>query len=82
MFKKFVAKLVGFREQMTDFSVRTHQERSAEESRRKALKGSLDAKERHERIMAGWSRKYVLETTIPEGQVARPNDSAIEKGNE
>lgn len=67
---------------MTDFSVRTHQERSAEESRKEALKESLDAKERHEQTMASRSRKYVSETTVPAGEIIRPNDSAVEKANE
>jgi len=70
MIKKFLTKLVGWREKEANFSARTFKEKSAEESR--------EAKERHDQIMAGREQKYVSERTVPaEGEILGPSDSAL-----
>jgi len=72
MIKKPQAKLVGSHEQMTDFSVRTFKEKSAQESR--------DAAQRHDEIMDRRKKKYVSETTVPsEEQLRRPSNSVEKK---
>lgn len=74
MLKKFIAKLVGFREQMEDFSARTYKERSAQESR--------EAEERHRQIMDSRGRKYVSEATIPAEEIERPSNPELKEHQE
>lgn len=70
MIKRFLTKLVAWREKETNFAARTFKEKSAEESRK--------AKERQEQIMAGREKKYVSERTIPaEEEILGPSDSAL-----
>lgn len=70
MMKKFLAKLVGWREKETDFALRTFKEKSAEESR--------EAEERRKQVMAGREQKYVSKRTAPsESEILGPSDSAL-----
>jgi len=66
MIKKFLTKLVGWREKETNFSARTF----------KSAEGSRDAQEGHGQITAGREQKYVSEVTTPtEGDLRGPSDS-------
>jgi len=70
MIKKFLAKLVAWREKESNFALRTFKEKSAEESRK--------AEETHREIMAGRGQKYVSERTVPaEEDILGPSDSAL-----
>lgn len=64
MLKKFLVKLVGWREKETNFALRTFKEKSAQESR--------NAQERHQQIMEGRDKKYVSEMITPD--VLGPSD--------
>ena len=68
MIKKFLAKLVAWREKESNFALRTFKEKSAEASRK--------AEETHQEIMARRGQKYVSERTIPaEEKILGPSDS-------
>lgn len=76
--KKFLVKLMGWQNQRENTPERIH---LSEQKDRAKEEASL-AKERHDEIMRNRDRQYVSETTIPEGEVRRPDDSASEKAGE
>ena len=78
MIKKIIAMLTRDSQQRMDIS---HLRHESEQKEKNKIEAEL-AKGRHDQIMRDRDRKYVSETTIPEGEVRRPDDSASEKAGE